>query len=272
LYWEDLIYSRKGSGFLFERMAKDLESKGAVLHLNAATHQVNYEANKVTSVQFLKDNKPHTLNVDYVISSIPIRNLILMIRPAFGDYISYTAKRLKFRGMLFVYLVMDMERMSDAHWLYLLDNRFKFNRVTEQKNLSQDCFPKGKTVLCFEMCCSPTDEVWNYTEAQMKELVLKETQQIRIIDPKLISDLFVVKKDEAYAVCHLNYDQHLKDLFEHLSNIKNLLSTGRQGLYQQIDMHDSMGLGISAAAFFSHGREDVLNWYKEKTAFLEWER
>jgi protoporphyrinogen oxidase len=272
IYWEELLYPEKGSGELFHKMADQFKARGGMLHLKANVVELERDAERIKTVKFEKDGKMHVVDADYVISSLPIRNMILMIKPSFGDYISYTAKRLRFRGMIFVYLVLDTERVSEAHWIYLLDPVFKFNRVTEQKNLSAACCPPGKTVLCFELCAGTNEDIWTYADEQLKELVMDEIQKIKVIDPALISDFFVRRKEDAYAICHIDFDKQLKDLLEHLSNIQNLLTTGRQGLYNQIDMHDSMVLGLSAARFFMEGHSNRLGWYKEKTAHLDWDR
>ena len=271
LYWEKYLYPQKGSGELFNRMQKRLEGLGGQVYLNASAAGLHYEGKRVESVQFSQNNKEQAIKADVVISTIPVRNLVLMAKPSFGDYISYTAKRLHFRAIIFVYLVFETERVSEALWIYLLDPRFKFNRVTEQKNLSAKICPDGKTVLCFEICCDTSDPIWQYSDEQLKQMVLEDIKGIRVIDTSKICDFTVKKMDEAYAICHLNYDQHLKDLFLHLANLKNLLSTGRQGLYLQNDMHDSMEMGIAAAEFFIDEREDTLEWYKaQTTSYIDW--
>lgn len=270
IYWEDSVYPEKGSGQLFDRMAADFTLRGGVLHLNANVTGINREDWRATSVKFSQNGQEHCIDGDFIISTIPIRNLVLMMNPPFGDYITYTAKRLKYRAMILVYLVLETELVSEALWTYLLDSSFKFNRVTEQKNLSKETCPDGKTVLCFEICCNTRDEIWKYNEEQLKEMTLADIEGIDVIDPTKIVDCHVEKLDEAYAICHLNYEQHLKDLIEHLSNFENLISTGRQGLYLQNDMHDSMAMGLAAAEFFIKRRQDLLKWYEEKTSFLDW--
>ncbi len=272
IYWEDWLYPRKGSGQLFDKMNQDYLASGGQLSLESNVTRVNCEGSTVTSIDYVEKGKKKNLKVDEVISTIPLKNLILSMSPSFGDYISYTAKRLQFRGIVLVYVVMDTNAATDAHWIYLLDPIFKFNRVTEQKNLVKDVCPEGKTVLCFEMCCSTKDPIWQYTDEQFKDMIFEEIKNIKIIDPSLISDVFTVKVTDAYAICHLGYEEHLKDLLEHISQIKNLVSTGRQGLYLQIDMHDSMALGLNAAKFVVHENKDMFSWYKEKTEFLDWDR
>ncbi len=271
IYWEKYLYPERGSGELFRRMADYFKSQGGTLYLNAPVTGLQYENDHIDSVEFLKDGKKCVLNADCVVSTIPIRNLVLMMNPSFGDYISYTAKRLRYRAIIFVYLIFDVEQISEALWIYLLDPRFKFNRVTEQKNLSPKVCPPGKTALCFEICCNKNDAMWRYSDEELKQMVMEDIKGISLIDPSKIVDFFVKRMDEAYAICHLDYDRHLKDLLEHLSNFKNFLSTGRQGLYLQNDMHDSMDMGLSAAKFFIQERVDAIEWYKEQTAsYIDW--
>lgn len=270
IYWEDSVYPEKGSGQLFDRMAADFTLRGGDLHLNAKVTRINHADWRTTSVMFSQDGHEYCIDGDFIISTIPIRNLILMMNPPYGDYITCTAKRLKYRAIIFVYLVLEVEQVSEVFWTYLLDSRFKFNRVTEQGNLSRKTCPDGKTVLCFEICCNTRDEIWKYSEEELKEMVLADIEGIRIIDPTKIIDCHIKKLDEAYAICHLNYEYHLKDLIEHLSNFENLLSTGRQGLFLQNDMHDSMVMGLDAAAFLIKGHQDLLKWYEDKISFLDW--
>jgi protoporphyrinogen oxidase len=270
VYWDEFYYPEKGSGELYTRMAAEFARHGGQLHLSAKVNGLNCAPNQVTSVAFEKEGKARDLESDFVISTLPIRNLVLMMNPPPGDFIAYTAKRLKYRALVLVYLFLETERVSDAHWTYLLDHRFKFNRVTEQKNSSVKTCPDGKTVICFEICCNTTDEMWRYNAEQFKQMALEEIRYMDGVDPGAIVDCHVEKLDEAYAVCHLNYDQQIKDLLQFLSGYRNLISTGRQGLFLQNDMHDSMAMGLAAAEFFTRGREDKLEWYQEKTAFLDW--
>ncbi len=271
IYWERYLYPEKGSGELYLRMAEDFKKNGGKLSLGASVSKLNYNDGKIKSVQCRQAGTDIVIDADCVVSTIAIKNLVLMMNPSFGDYIRYTAKKLHYRAIIFVYLVFDMEKVSNALWIYLLDTTFKFNRVTEQKNLSAKICPDGKTVLCFEICCNTNEPMWQYSDQELKDLAMEDIRHINIIDPAKIVDCFVKKFDEAYAICHLNYDQQLKDLIEHLANFQNLLSTGRQGLYLQNDMHDSMEMGLGAADFFIAGRADTLNWYKNQTeSFIDW--
>ncbi len=271
IYWEKYLYPEKGSGELFKRIQKQIEDLGGRVYLGADVKGLQHNGDRVTAVKFMQNGKEHSLEADLVVSTIALRSLVLKMNPPFSDYISYTAKKLHFRAIIFVYFVLETDRVSDALWIYLLDPRFKFNRVTEQKNLSSKVCPNGKTVLCFEICCNTNDPLWSSSDEQLKQMALDDIKAISLVEAAKITDCFVKKMDEAYAVCHLNYDQHLRDLLEHLANFRNLLSTGRQGLYLQNDMHDSMEMGIAAAEFFSGNRRDSLAWYQEQTSsFIDW--
>src|SRR3989338_2969964 len=109
VYWERYLYPEKGSGELFNRMGEDFVHSGGGLHLNSAAFELAYKDEKISSVKFTENGHERIVDCDLVVSTIPIRDLMLMIRPSFGDYISYTAKRLKYRAIIFVYLVFEKE-------------------------------------------------------------------------------------------------------------------------------------------------------------------
>ena len=268
IYWEDFVYPQKGSGQLFDRMAADFTSRGGALHLDANVTGINRKDWRATSVSFSQNGQENCIDSDFVISTIPIRNLSLMMNPRFDDYITETATRFKYRAMIFVYLVLETERVMEFHWAYLLDSRFKFNRFAEEKNLSSITCPDNKTVLCFEICCDTKDEIWKYSQEQLKEMALADIKGIEMIDQAKIVDCHVEKMEETYAVCHIDYEQQRRDLIRHLANFKNLLSAGRQGLYLQNDMHDTMAIGLSAAEFLINGFHDPLDWYGKHVPFL----
>ena len=62
-----------------------------------------------------------------------------------------------------------------------------------------------------------------------------------------ITDYFIAKKDFAYPVFDLQYESNFKKSSEYLSQFKNLIVTGRNGLFVNNDMHATMVLGIESA-------------------------
>src|SRR5258708_32262589 len=72
----------------------------------------------------------------------------------------------------------SVEGVGEDTWFYLLDKEFVFNRVTEQKNLSEITMEPGKTVLSFELTCRMGDEYWQMSDQQLYELALADCRRI----------------------------------------------------------------------------------------------
>ena len=132
--------------------------------------------------------------------------------------------------------------------IYLLDKRFRCNRITEQKHFHPITIPKEKTVLTFERCCNKGDDLWNYTDEELYRMVMEEVPHLRkFFTKEEVEDYFVVRLDDAYPVFLLDCDTNLKRTLNYISGIDNLMAAGRNGLFLNNNMHDCMVSGIKTA-------------------------
>ena len=270
-YWMDFLYPRKGSGDLYERIAKEFIDSGGRLHLNAEVVRLERENRKFSQVIFRQEGQEKVLGCDYIISAIPVPQVITMIQPPLGDYAAYKAHRLRYRSLVLLYLELEQERVRDAHWIYLASQRFLFNRITEQKNISPETIARAKTVLVLELTCAYDDERWHLPDEEIYSMALEDIEKLPQIDASKITDYKVLRLWDAYPIYDLAFDKNLAVLIDTLLGFENLISTGRQGLFLQNDMHDSMMLGFSAADFLSNELNSHYHrrkWYQKSVPFL----
>ena len=57
--------------------------------------------------------------------------------------------------------------MTDYHWVYLLDEQFRVNRLSEQKNVSPDMVPADRTVLCIELSLWKDEPLWQASDEEI---------------------------------------------------------------------------------------------------------
>ena len=95
-----------------------------------------------------------------IISTIPLHDCY--------DYVDRDEKEvkesldsLKYMDIIFVYLLLDKEQVSNDHWLYFPDEDIIFNRSVEFKSWSKKMTPEGKTALCLDITCFEGDDTWN---------------------------------------------------------------------------------------------------------------
>lgn len=246
-YWKALCYPRLGSGQLFERVTEEIAARGGLIHLQARLEAVTVEGGQVTSVTVAMPEGTTTLPCDFVVSSIPIQYLVAALRPPLGEFASYATKLLKHRSLIIVFVAFDQPRVLPAHWIYLVDQVFRFNRLTEQKNMSAATAPQARSVVSCERGCYYGDALWNVPDDEIFRTAKDELARIPGIDVTKISGHHVRRIKDAYPIYDLDFDKNLRAVFDALTGIQNLYSLGRQGLFLQNDMHDSMEMGRMAA-------------------------
>ena len=82
-----------------------------------------------------------------------------------------------------------------------------------------------------------------------------------------IDEQFILRFANAYPVFSVGYETHLAEIKAHLAGFDNLFVAGRQGLYLNIDMHDSMRLGRLAADHYASKGANK-EWIPTVNAFL----
>jgi len=142
-----------------------------------------------------------------------------------------------------------------------------FNRISEQKHLSPYTVCNGKNVLTLEMTCNYKDEFWNMREEELLKLAKEDMNRIRFMIDINVLDYKVVRIKDAYEVYDLNFDEHLSIGIDYISNFRNLISTGRKGLFLQSDMHDSMGMGFLVGDFINNNKSPD-EWYQLAARYI----
>jgi len=165
-------------------------------------------------------------------------------------------------------IIFSVPLVNEAHWIYLIDSRFRFNRFCEQKNLLLDKKPYLRTMLTFEACCNYRDSFWNLPEEELKRLALKDAELTGIIDTSRAGDCRIKKVREAYPIYEMGFEENLNRLLQAASRVINLYSTGRQGLFLNTDMHDTMEMGLLASRSARAG-ESSSAWYQRILPYLD---
>ena len=84
--------------------------------------------------------------------------------------------------IIFVYLLLDQESVSNDHWLYFPDVEIIFNRSVEFKNWSRNMCPSGKTALCLDITCFEGDETWTLT-SNSNDFTITDGDRVRKLTP-----------------------------------------------------------------------------------------
>lgn len=255
-------YHREGIGTIYRNVVEDFVGKGGTLRTETDVSSVNWDpsSRRATGVTLPSGGR---LGCDFLVSTIPITALLsrLSVRPP--ELVP--DPRIRYRHILLLYVFLKKERFSRAHWTYLVDDRFHFHRISEQKNLSEDCCPADRTVLTLEISSAEDEPSWTFSGEDFLPWILEDLSFFGIVRED-VERVTVAHLRDAYPIYYKGYEDEMKRILEALSAIQNLVTTGRQGLYLDIGMHDAMRLGLEAVEALAAGA--VQRFYESHESFL----
>jgi len=247
-YWQDYAYPEDGIGIIFERMASAISSRNGRVELGAKLAGIESNGRKVTAINYKNfEGKETHWECDALVNTIPLTHLANALLEGSSSIKLNSAKNLKYRGLALINAFFDMNQVMPYDWVYLLDEIFQCNRVTEQKNMGSSMIAFGKTVLCFELAATPGDAFWSAPDDVLAKIVKSDMDKIDFIDSSKCKEFYVTRLDEAYPVYTLDFNKHIEETIKELASSENIFSSGRQGLFLNNDIHDSMEMGINTA-------------------------
>ena len=269
-YFKSYLYPEQGIGVLYERMAERMRQRGGVLRLNTALERIELEQGRVArAIVREADGRLATVTCDGVLSTIPLPVLAPRIAPSLDADALAHARALRYRSLRFLYLILNVDQASDFHWCYLLDDDFRCNRVSEQKNVSRAMMPNGQTVLCFETSCNLGDETWNAPEEELVRWTIEDLRRMHLLkDASVVTGHFERRIDYAYPVYDLAFEEHLLGVLRALHRIPNLMTLGRHGLFLNNSMDDNVLLGLQVSDFLDSTGWDAAAWFDRMAGFM----
>jgi len=259
------IYHKYGMGKIFESMAKDIPKDGDEIIYNCNIEKFIFNKNfKIEGVQ-IKSPEQKTIYCDYVFSSCPLDELMTYSNIKI-EYQNNKLPSLKYKNVVIINVILNKKNFSDNHWIYLVNEKFYFNRLSEQKNFSKFCTPENKTVVMFEKIVDFNDEEWIFQKTDWKKKVLSDLSFFGINDSE-IEDIVVKKIEKAYPIFFVDFEKTLNEIYFKLGKIENLISSGRYGLYLDINMHDSMFLAKKSIKYLLEKNPE--NYYQIYEKLIE---
>ena len=243
---DQFIYPPLGIGQISERLRDAIEQQNRVLTKTTVT-QINHEDFFIKNVIVKNENQICKLEGREFVSSIPLTNLIKMIRPSAPEDIIRAASRLKFRNVVTVTIMLNRDRVTENTWIYFPEKEIPFGRIHEPVNWSPHAAPKGKTHLVLEYFCSNGDKLWGLSDDQFVSMSLDNLEELDFTHKNEVIDSCVVRVPNAYPLFELDYRKHYLKVLKYLESFKNLRITGRVGLFKYYNMDHAIESGTHVA-------------------------
>ncbi|MBY0493451.1 MAG: FAD-dependent oxidoreductase [Cyanobacteria bacterium] len=269
-YFTKYFYPRKGISLLYEGMAREVAAGGNKVLLNSPAVRVERSGDKVSRVAYKTATGEQSMDCDILLSTLPLPALVNMTSPALPQAVIDHAAKLRYRSLKLIYIALKRPQLTDYHWVYLLDEQFRVNRMSEQKNVSPDMVPKDRTILCIELSLWKDEPLWKASDEEIYRLALNDLMKMGYgVTESEVDSYYVTDIPTAYPVYELNFEDHLIPVLEGVHEMRNVMTLGRHGLFLNNSMDDNVGLGFQIADHIEKKGADGRVWVSEMLEFMK---
>ena len=243
---KEFHYVKGGIGGLIEALRQRAEAAGAKMLTGATPVEIQQgESGAITRLVVKQGDETLTVDADAVVSTVPLPTLLpLLLKHRAEPVVDAALKRLRYLALTLVCLVVKRERISENSWLYFPGCDIVFNRAYEAKNFDESMGAPGRSLLCCEVT-RPREEQGD--SAWLIEQTIEQLIRSGLFKREELLDAFTHEVDWAYPIYHLGYRAELEQVVEYLKTWPNLLSVGRQGLFNHNNMDHCLAMGRAAA-------------------------
>ncbi len=275
---EEFYYPKYGPGQLWEKVASEIEKMNGTIIKNAKVVKLNNDKNKVNEITYVKDGKEETLSSDVVISSMPLKDLVVSLTDTSEEQ-KDIAQGLPYRDFITMGILVNKLKLENKTkmstlsnivpdcWIYVQDCSVKLGRIQIFNNWSPYLVnkPEDTVWLGMEYFCNENDEFWNMEDKQAIDFGIDELIKIGVIDNKEeILDTHRAKIKKAYPAYFDTY-KDIDKLIEFINKYDNLYCVGRNGQHRYNNMDHSMVTAFETVNNIVNNKKDKSNVWSVNT-------
>lgn len=213
--------------------AKDLKS----IRLNTAVTGIDL-ANRLVTL-----NGQNTVAYDYLVNTLPLNRFLDMARPLPPE-IDEERQKLRWSSVYNLNLGVARARISDTHWIYFPEKKYRFYRVGFPMNFSTNMTPKGCSSMYVEIGYQPGKPPEDHKTRREIIKGLKECGLLRAND-RIVSEK-LLHIPVAYVTFDKNRTRTTARLLSYLDS-KGVHSIGRFGAWKYSYMEEAILEGQKTA-------------------------
>ncbi len=261
-------YPERGFGQISQRLCEAAESHGAEVAFNAAVNGIVLDDGRVRAVRYIQNGESREEPVDRVWSTLPLSAMVKMVEPKPDPNVVDAASRIRFRGMILIYMVLEQDQFTEYDAHYFPELSIPISRMSEPKNYSASVEPRNRTVLCAELPSDPGEAMWDLSDAALGQRLCQWLEDAGLPVTVPVSRVLTRRLRFAYPVYDRDYEVHFNTIDEWSSGLDGLLTFGRQGLFAHDNTHHAMTMAYAAAECFgTDGDFDSERWSRYRDEF-----
>jgi protoporphyrinogen oxidase len=270
---ERFLYPKYGPGQLWEEVARRVDAGGGEIRLLHRIERLTVSNSRVSEVgvRDISSGSISSIGVDYVISTMPVKDLVASFHPPAPEGVRRVAAHLPYRDFITVGVVANKMKHRTArrapsgatllpdNWIYIQDPGVRLGRLQIFNNWSPSLvLDPTKVSLGLEYFCNEDDELWRLSDAKMQTLAIEELEKIGLVDSIDVIAANVIRVPKAYPAYFGSYAD-FGSIREHTDAIENLFLIGRNGMHRYNNQDHSMLTAKMAVDNIAIGRLDKSN-------------
>ena len=279
---EEFKYPKLGPGELWEITADKIKELGGTILMNSAVKGI-YKTSEngkeiITGVRYVQDGKEFDLNGDYVISSMPLKDLVVGMNDVPSEVLR-VAEGLPYRDYMTLGVLVSKLKIKNKTklttvgnivpdcWVYVQDRNVKMGRFQIYNNWSPYMVKdlENTVWIGLEYFCQEGDYFWNLSEEEFAKVGILEMVKIGIIESKDdVLDYHMEKVKKAYPAYFDTYNE-IDKVVDYINTIDNLFCVGRNGQHRYNNLDHSMVTSFEAVKDILEGVTDKSNVWNVNT-------
>jgi len=266
---EHFLYPRLGPGQLWQEVSRRVSDQGGEIRFGQEVLGLRHGDRRALAVLVKGEGgEPVEVPGDFVISTMPIKDLVAGMQPPAPEEVRKIAAGLPYRDFITVGLLVSRMRanrqsqsarsdhMPPDNWIYIQDRDVRIGRLQIFNNWSPDLVAdEGKVWLGLEYFCQEGDDLWSMDDASMKAFAAAELEKIDMIDRADVIDGTVIRVPKTYPAYFGAYE-NFPELRSWIDGIDNLFLVGRNGMHRYNNQDHSMLTAKLAVEAILAGRKD----------------
>jgi len=256
---ESFLYPKYGPGQLWETVARQVHEQGADIRVNTKAVGLIARGGRIAGAAIENaKGKLETIRADYVLSSMPVRDLIEAMQDIAPDPVREVAQGLQYRDFITVGVLLKRLKLQNTtdrktvngivpdNWIYIQEPDVKVGRLQIFNNWSPYMVADADTAwIGMEYFCTEGDEMWRTGDEDFTRLALQELAAIGVADPADVLDTTVIRVQKAYPAYFGSYNRFDR-IREFTDRYENLFLIGRNGMHRYNNMDHSMLTAMGA--------------------------
>ncbi len=272
---ESFLYPKYGPGQMWETVADKVEATGGEIRMKQRAVGIEVEGSRIRAVvaQDMQTQATTRIDADYVISTMPVRELTSAMGATVPDQVRRISDGLQYRDFVTVGLLLRKLKptsgsLADSpvnivpdNWIYVQDRGVTVGRLQIFNNWSPWMVADPNTVwIGMEYFCAEGDDVWSLSEENMKLMAVGELEKLGLADPADLLDGVVLRVPKAYPGYYGTYSE-FPVVREYMDSISNLFLVGRNGMHRYNNQdHSMLTARYAAEAILENSADKTTLW------------